>query len=115
MSSEEITLKPCPFCGEEAEIQRYGTSRVSTIVTCMGCGTSKECGEEFNHGRDWNDRTEAGIIEHLEAENKRLRQALEVYADESSWFSTYDNKNEVLFMHDCGDGYKIAQEALKGE
>ena len=54
-------------------------------------------------------------IEHLEAENKRLRQALEVYADESSWFSTYDNKNEVLFMHDCGDGYKIAQEALNGE
>jgi chromosome condensin MukBEF complex kleisin-like MukF subunit len=47
--------------------------------------------------------------------NKRLRQALEVYSDESSWFSTYDNKNEVLFMHDCGDGYKIAQEALKGE
>ena len=53
-----IELKPCPFCGGEAEIERYGTPRVSTIVSCMNCGVSKECGEEFNHGEDWNSRIE---------------------------------------------------------
>jgi len=113
MSSEEITLKPCPFCGEEAEIERYGTARVSTIVTCSGCGTSKECGEEFNHGRDWNDRTEAGIIEHLEAENKRLRDALEVYADDGNW--RFICESNVFYGNDPDDGFLIAQEALKGE
>ena len=115
MSSEEITLKPCPFCGEEAEIQRYGTSRVSTIVTCRGCGTSKECGEEFNHGRDWNDRTEAGIIEQLEEENKRLMAALEVYANTENWG---DHLRDIFKgQPDTNDfrGYAIAQEALKGE
>ena len=109
MSSEEITLKPCPFCGEEAEIERYGTARVSTIVTCSGCGTSKECGEEFNHGQDWNDRTEAGIIEQLEAENKRLRDALKSYA-------FYSERNEIdNFISIRVDIHERAQEALKGD
>jgi hypothetical protein len=109
MSSEEITLKPCPFCGEEAEIERYGTARVSTIVTCSGCGTSKECGEEFNHGQDWNDRTEAGIIEQLEAENKQLKKALwhEFYQQASIHGATSEKAEKYADM-------RIAQEALKG-
>lgn len=50
-------LKPCPFCGEKAEIERYGNGRQSTIVNCTMCGCSLETGEEFNHGARWNSRT----------------------------------------------------------
>jgi Lar family restriction alleviation protein len=54
--SEE--LKPCPFCGGEAEIERYGTPRYSTIYSCTECGCRLETGETFNHGDTWNTRTE---------------------------------------------------------
>lgn len=53
-----MTLLPCPFCGGEAEIERYGTSRVSTIYICTFCGCSLETGEEWGHGRQWNKRAE---------------------------------------------------------
>lgn len=50
-------LKPCPFCGGKAEIERYGTPRQSTIYQCEDCSCFLETGEEFNHGRQWNDRS----------------------------------------------------------
>lgn len=49
-------LLPCPFCGGEAEIERYGNSRVSTIYQCTNCSCSLETGEEWDHGKDWNRR-----------------------------------------------------------
>ena len=49
-------LLPCPFCGSEAEFERIGYRRKSTIVTCTSCGCSLETGEEWNHGRQWNTR-----------------------------------------------------------
>lgn len=56
MSEEKVNLKPCPFCGGEAEIERSGTPRVSTIYACTNCGCRLETGETFNHGGLWNDR-----------------------------------------------------------
>jgi len=53
---EEVALLPCPFCGSEAEIERRGDHRVSTIYQCTFCGCSLETGEEWSHGRDWNNR-----------------------------------------------------------
>lgn len=49
-------LLPCPFCGGEAEFERIGTARFSTIVTCQDCGCTLETGETFNHGKTWNTR-----------------------------------------------------------
>ena len=53
---------------------------------------------------------EVGNILQLEAENKRLMAALEVYADDGNWIGS-ENMDEFEFAF----GYKIAQEALKGE
>ena len=50
----------------------------------------------------------------LQEENKRLREALEVYADEYKWSESqryWFDVNDCFKLH----GYKIAQEALKGE
>jgi Lar family restriction alleviation protein len=50
-------LKPCPFCGGKAEIERLGDGRRSTIYSCTDCGCSLETGETFAHGAMWNRRT----------------------------------------------------------
>jgi hypothetical protein len=54
--NEPIKLLPCPFCGKEAEIERYGNPRQSTIYACTWCGCHLETGEEWNHGMQWNKR-----------------------------------------------------------
>lgn len=51
-------LKPCPFCGETASIERYGNHRVSTIYQCDHCSCRLETGEVWDHGKVWNHRTD---------------------------------------------------------
>jgi Lar family restriction alleviation protein len=53
-----VDLLPCPFCGREAEIERIGDARRSTIYACTNCGCSLETGEEWDHGNDWNRRAD---------------------------------------------------------
>lgn len=50
-----MKLLPCPFCGSGAEIERYGDRRRSTIYRCTSCSCSLETGEEWGHGRQWNE------------------------------------------------------------
>ena len=52
----DTQLKPCPFCGGEAETDRVGNLRQSHIVTCTDCGCRLESNETFNHGVSWNTR-----------------------------------------------------------
>lgn len=50
-------LKPCPFCGGEAEFESLGTRRQSCIVVCTDCGCRHESSDENeNNGRSWNRR-----------------------------------------------------------
>lgn len=58
-------LLPCPFCGGEAEFDRYGTSRMSTIVSCTECGGLLENGATFDHGRGWNKRSYPPAVQSL--------------------------------------------------
>lgn len=52
-----IELKPCPFCGGEAEVERQGTSRQSCIISCTECGCRHEGPDEYEQcGYQWNIR-----------------------------------------------------------
>lgn len=51
-----IELLPCPFCGGEAEIIRFGNRRQSTQYSCNQCGCHLETNEERDHGTRWNER-----------------------------------------------------------
>ena len=49
-------LKPCPFCGGKADVERMGTHRASMIISCTNCGCSLESGETSLEKCNWNDR-----------------------------------------------------------
>ncbi len=51
-----MKLKPCPFCGGEAEVEREGTSRQSCIIDCANCGCRLES-NEIGAGDAWNRRS----------------------------------------------------------
>ena len=55
---DEIELKPCPFCGGDAEMQQGKYQGLRTFyVSCLGCGarTDLEYDEEFAADL-WNER-----------------------------------------------------------
>lgn len=55
-----MNLKPCPFCGGEPHIERRGNARFSTIISCLDCGATHECGDTGeNVGNGWNRREAA--------------------------------------------------------
>jgi len=55
---EPTALKPCPFCGGEAEIERVGNMRQSQIYSCTNCGCFLETGE-IGGVNKWNTRADA--------------------------------------------------------
>ena len=80
-------LKRCPFCGGEAE---FNSDEFGEGVCCEYCGASLSNGVYGEKGRklasaDWNSRPIENElvekIEELEAENARLREALESILD----------------------------------
>ena len=82
-------LKRCPFCGNDAE---FNSDEFGEGVCCKSCGATMHNGVYGEEGRklasaDWNARPIEdelhGKIGKLEAENTRLRDALEVILDEA--------------------------------
>ena len=80
-------LKRCPFCGGESE---FNSDEFGEGVCCKSCGATIHNGVYGEYGRklasaDWNSRPIEnelpGKIEKLEAENNRLREALESILD----------------------------------
>lgn len=78
--TKQTKLKPCPFCGGNAEII---DDAMGTISRCRCCGAENGNGVYGAEGhklavKDWNIRP---IEESLEEENARLREALEAILD----------------------------------
>lgn len=52
-----MKLKPCPFCGADAEITRYGDNISTSLIECTECYCSLETGERGDMiGYKWNKR-----------------------------------------------------------
>lgn len=103
--ADEIKLKPCPFCGGEAEII---DDAMGTISRCRRCGAENGNGVYGEDGhklavKDWNTRP---IEDAFKAENKRFRKALDTIC------AIYEiNGAEWRFDKRL---YDVAKEALKG-
>lgn len=78
-------LKHCPFCGGEAQIIRCNSGKYQCFCRNCGCAQTmffdspEEVPEEWNARPIENELNEK--IGKLEAENKRLREALESILD----------------------------------
>ncbi len=75
MSNE---LKPCPFCGCEAEVLTMGTIRVGMRIGCPDCGASLECGATWLEAAQWNNRHDdhKAALAEREAELEKARELL---------------------------------------
>lgn len=76
-------LEPCPFCGGEPYIERRGTARFSTIISCLECGATHECGDTGDSvGNGWNRRTHhAHLLSRCAELEKALRGLLQEFDD----------------------------------
>lgn len=56
-------LKPCPFCGGKALLDRKGNAKVSMVIICEDCGCTLESGDVFGLTKTenlaWNQRSKA--------------------------------------------------------
>lgn len=108
--TEEITLKPCPFCGGEAEII---DDAMGTVPRCRCCGAANGNGVYGAEGhklavKDWNTRP---IEDALRAENKRLRKALENIEEQAVLKESEASNATYGFAYEIEE---LAREALKG-
>ena len=105
-------LKRCPFCGGEAKcIEYYGLYHV---VCCDCYTTGRDCTSIETACKAWNSRPIENELNEkigkLEAENKRLREALESIKEMSSYLSAGE-----ITIYDLIDIHNICCDALKGE
>jgi hypothetical protein len=56
-TASERKLRPCPFCGSEAEVHREGTRNYSCVIGCTNCSCKLET-NEIGYGDQWNQRFE---------------------------------------------------------
>ena len=99
-------LKTCPFCGSEAE---FNSDEFGESVCCKSCGATLHNGVYGEESRklasaDWNARP---IEDELEAENARLREALEVIAKSNFYFARGEEDKQLRRV--C----EIARNALE--
>ena len=104
-------LKSFPFCGSESE---FNSDEFGEGVCCKSCGATLHNGVYGEEGRklasaDWNSRPIEnelhGKIGKLEAENKRLREALQMISTEK------DNHGQWLSVEQAA---QIAKDTLEG-
>ena len=110
-------LKRCPFCGSEVE---FNSDEFGEGVCCKSCGATMrngvygECGRKLASA-DWNSRP---IENELVAENARLREALEFYAElDGNGIQLYGDMDSKALEFVDGDSQifgTIAKDALKG-
>lgn len=96
MTEKTTILLPCPFCGGEAEIERIGDRRQSTVYACLFCGCRLETGEECLHGSAWNTR--ADLIPKWQPIETAPRDGTRILA----YYRADDGIYDVLFDAEAG-------------
>ncbi len=55
--NKPLELKPCPFCGGTARLERPGSVMYTSLVACGSCGCLMYA--QDRNGETWNRRAES--------------------------------------------------------
>lgn len=106
-------LKPCPFCGGEAKLMKYGNSH---YVSCLKCSVStvrsfQECGEGNEHAISlWNERVDTKE-ENLKLPTTQVKSSADATAEQicrckegNRWhlLNGILESKEICFCPSCG-------------
>ena len=113
--SKAPELKPCPFCGGEAEIERY---TIKPYVACMKCGCSMpdrhQTAEQAIEA--WNARAEQAIAATLGSGTLTADDVLNaVYKHGARWQAIADELNATLGSGTCHMSFIDEYETASGE
>lgn len=73
--NDDPELLPCPFCGEERDVELQPTRNGMMRVYCDNCGCSGYETDARNQAiASWNQRVDKARIAELEAENRKLKE-----------------------------------------
>lgn len=95
-------LKPCPFCGGEAKIERHDQSDNCTVYVCRECGCTLPSGD-WRDGSSWNDRV-------CDNQLASLRQQLAEAREDGKLFNTLVSNSwdlRCISVPTGGDDYDI--------
>lgn len=111
--SEDVTLKPCPFCGGEPTVLTDELYDGSFSIECcqVGCrvdvqGETYDSGEEDKAIKHWNtragehaahERGKAEVQARWKAQRESIIQTLE------EWQAAYDGESEGEYQRAIGD------------
>jgi hypothetical protein len=115
-----VDLKPCPFCGGDkiwvagptckASDPYNPLDRLYPITQCRGCHAEVPGkNEDYSYNQRtavsaWNTRPDASRISALEAENARLREALQPFWEVSGeMFARNYNKEQIIWGAERGE------------
>jgi hypothetical protein len=104
-------LKLCPFC-EQEETNQVDVVKIRSRFKCIcvNCGTSSiDSITSEGAVENWNYRPREDA---LQAENERLRKALETYADYHNWEIQPSGYPDLWHGKDAGPD--VAEKALEG-
>lgn len=110
-------LKPCPFCGETRLTIEDNQMVRDVHVLCKDCGAKTSFdGIRYAVAGRWNvrpvERVLKSRIEELEAENKRLREALKEIAEFAG--KQYSKRIPAPSCVEFMTISRYAEKALKG-
>ena len=64
MSNSRDPMKPCPFCGGEAELFGNYNSKSDCWFVTVKCKTCNAQGSSVHHSQGWNDYTDEEFFNH---------------------------------------------------
>lgn len=104
-------LKPCPFCGGKAEVERRGNSRVSCIVVCSDCGCRLEINEN-GAGEHWNNRQNTKDNDLSDFSDEDITMAAE---QDPSWVLSFLREKSIFSTRRLKISFDISRVAANQE
>lgn len=96
-------IKPCPFCGREADYWEDNQYQDRHVIECGSCGANKRSEYGYDHVlEDWNRRYDSKGNEMVDTKTTRYRPRIVAHGEDGG---------ETFIIKESRDTYDDAQTA----